>query len=484
MEPLASLLSTLKTLDPGVLDQEYSVVRSQTLSLKRDLALTTEAGALKENIKKNRYKDILPYDQSRVVLSLLTSDSDSDYINASFIKGASADNRYIASQGPLSSTLTDFWRMIWQHDVKVIVMACREIEMGKKKCECYWALVHQSAAFGPFTVHNGETCPNEDMVVRNLTVTYQQDTRSLTQYQFLSWPDHDVPYEAAGVLDLLERARSSQGTHTSPLLIHCSAGCGRTGVICALDYIHDLMVTKQITTDFSIMKIVLELRRQRPSAVQTKDQYQFIFTSVACMFEQALQPTRPQLYCNLSELKTKPEKPERKTSLTSPHPSKRSSKQIEMNDTYAVVNKSKLSQQPPTKSAYSAVALPRSSRTLPTSHHYDNDPAGASAAPVYSSVRPRAKPHSLTLSTTPIYDIATSASQRPAEGPLMPHNNGEYHLVPADQLSTTDDDYEDFSTSVTDVSNVCSHGNIGFNSRIQKPRGPRDPPAEWSRLER
>ncbi|GLD69014.1 tyrosine-protein phosphatase non-receptor type 18-like isoform X1, partial [Lates japonicus] len=222
MEPLASLLSTLKTLDPGVLDQEYSVVRSQTLSLKRDLALTTEAGALKENIKKNRYKDILPYDQSRVVLSLLTSDSDSDYINASFIKGASADNRYIASQGPLSSTLTDFWRMIWQHDVKVIVMACREIEMGKKKCECYWALDHQSAAFGPFTVHNqGETCPNEDMVVRNLTVTYQQDTRSLTQYQFLSWPDHDVPYDAAGVLDLLERARSSQGTHTSPLLIHC-----------------------------------------------------------------------------------------------------------------------------------------------------------------------------------------------------------------------------------------------------------------------
>ncbi|GLD69015.1 tyrosine-protein phosphatase non-receptor type 18-like isoform X1, partial [Lates japonicus] len=92
----------------------------------------------------------------------------------------------------------------------------------------------------------------------------------------------------------------------------------------------------QITTDFSIMKIVLELRRQRPSAVQTKDQYQFIFTSVACMFKQALQPTSPQLYCNLSELKTKPEKPERKTSLISPHPSKRSSKQIEMNDTYAV----------------------------------------------------------------------------------------------------------------------------------------------------
>ncbi|XP_071314814.1 tyrosine-protein phosphatase non-receptor type 18 isoform X2 [Trachinotus anak] len=480
MELLPSLLSTLRTLDPSTLDQEYSVVRSQTLLLKRDLGLTTESGALKENIKKNRYKDILPYDQSRVVLSLLTSDSDSDYINASFIKGASADNRYIACQGPLSSTVTDFWRMVWQHDVKVIVMACREIEMGKKKCECYWAPVHQSAAFGPFTVHSqGETRPNEDTVVRNLTVTYQQDSRSVIQYQFLSWPDHDVPYEAAGVLDLLERARSSQTTHTSPLLIHCSAGCGRTGVICALDYIHDLLVSK-ITTDFSIMEIVLELRRQRPSAVQTKDQYQFIFTAVACMFERLLQTSSRQLYCNLPEL----QKQDKKTTTAPASSTNRSSKLIDMNDTYAVVNKPKHPHPPPTNPAHSVVAPPRTSRTLPSSHHYDNDPAGASAAPLYSTVRPRAKPQSLQLSTTPIYDIATSANHRPGEGLQSPHSNGDYQLVPAERLSRTDDDYEEFSSSVTDTSSFCSPGGIGFNCRIQKPRGPRDPPAEWSRLER
>ncbi|XP_054465897.1 tyrosine-protein phosphatase non-receptor type 18 isoform X2 [Anoplopoma fimbria] len=473
MELLSSLKTFLKTVDNGTLDQEYNMVRSQTSVLKRDQSLTTEAGALKENIKKNRYKDILPYDQSRVVLSLLTSDSDSDYINASFIKGALSDNRYIASQGPLASTLTDFWRMIWENDVKVIIMACREIEMGKKKCECYWSPVHQSAEFGPFTVCNQEeTRPDEDVVIRVLTVSYQQDSRSLTQYQFLSWPDHDVPYEAAGVLDLLEKVRESRGTHTSPLLIHCSAGCGRTGVICALDYIYDLLVTK-INKDFSIMQIVMEIRRQRPSAVQTKEQYQFIFTAATCMLEQVLQsPGLRRLYSNRSELKTQ----EQKTTGTPSSSSKRLPPQKTMNDTYAVVNKPRQPHPPAADPAHSAVATP-TSRTLPASHHYDNDSSGASAAPIYSTVRPRAKPNSLPPSTTPHYDMPSPTNHRPGEGPPSLGNSREYHLSPAD------DDYEDFS-SVSDISGLGSPGGIGFNCRIQKPRGPRDPPAEWSRLER
>lgn len=222
MDLLPSLLSALRSADAAALDREYQVVRSKSLLLKKEHGLTTEVGSLKENIKKNRYKDILPYDQTRVVLSPLTSDSASDYINASFIQGASGDCRYVASQAPLGSTLTDFWTMIWQQNITVIVMACREVEMGKRKCECYWAPVHQSAAFGPFTVSTqGELRPNEDIVVRNLTVSYQQDVHSLVQFQYLSWPDHDVPYETAGVLDLLERARSSRGADGSPVLIHC-----------------------------------------------------------------------------------------------------------------------------------------------------------------------------------------------------------------------------------------------------------------------
>uniref|UniRef100_M4AWG5 protein-tyrosine-phosphatase n=1 Tax=Xiphophorus maculatus TaxID=8083 RepID=M4AWG5_XIPMA len=437
------LLSALRAVDPAAVEREYQVVRSQSLQLKKDHSLTTEVGSLKENAKKNRYKDILPYDQTRVVLSLQTSGSDSDYINASFVQGATGDCRYIASQAPLSSTLTDFWRMIWQHKIKVIVMACREIEMGKRKCECYWAAPHQSAAFGPFTVTTQvESRPNQDVVVRTLVVCYQQDVHSLVQFQYLSWPDHDVPYETTGILDLLDRARSSQGAERSPVLVHCSAGCGRTGVICTLDYIHDLLVTKKITKDFRVLDLVLELRRQRPSAVQTKDQYGFIFSAAAGMLERFLQTPEDRLYSNLPEVK----KREKKTSAAASSSVNSSSA---MNDTYAVVNKAKQPHRTTSEPSYSSMVTPRSNpgtRTLPPSHHYDNDFSAASAAPIYSTVKPKVKLLTSLPSASPIYDMAAPTNQRE-----------DLHLVPAE----ADNDYEDVSSPASDVSSFFTPGGIG-----------------------
>ncbi|CAN9515307.1 unnamed protein product [Ophioblennius macclurei] len=455
MDRLAFLLSTLKAEDPLSVAQEYNVLRSQSLSMKTDLGLTCDVGAQKENIKKNRYKDILPYDQTRVVLS----DSDSDYINASFIQGVSGGRAYIACQGPLSCTLTHFWTMIWQHNVKVIVMASREIEMGKRKCECYWAAEGKEASFGPFTITcQGETQPSEDMVVRTLTVSHLQEVRCVTQFHFLLWPDHDVPKEPLGVLNLLQGVRSCRGGDTSPLLVHCSAGCGRTGVICALDYIYDLLVTKQVTEDFSILKVVLELRQQRPSAVQTKGQYQFIFTAVCCMLECLLQSRDQQLYCNLSQTSERRSKAAKSVQTTS-----RLSLHVKMSDTYAVVNKHK---QPPVPSpAHCTATVSSGSRAVPITHHYDND-SGASAAPIYSVVRPKNKGPVQPHSTMPLYNVTT-----PAEAP-------DYQLVSAEQ----DCDYEDVSS--LESSGFCSPAGIGFNSRVERPKGPRDPPAEWSQLVR
>uniref|UniRef100_H3CE14 protein-tyrosine-phosphatase n=1 Tax=Tetraodon nigroviridis TaxID=99883 RepID=H3CE14_TETNG len=404
-----------------------------------------QAGSVQQNLKKNRYKDVLPYDQSRVVLSLPAGGGDSDYINASVIQGATKGRTYIASQGPLSSTVTDFWRMIWEYDVKVVVMACREREMGKKECERYWAPLGQSATFGPFTVcDEAETEATGETVVRTLSVTYNQETHSLVQYHFLSWPDHEVPPTAPGVLDLLERARTAQGTHTSPLLVHCSAGCGRTGVICALDYIHDLLVTKQITADFSIMKVVLELRTQRPAAVQTKDQYLFIFRVVASMFESFLQ-AGGSLSSNPSEERPVCASSSRQTgSITS-------------------------SSGDPSGLRLLPITMTTISGAVPCT-------ASSKAGPSAPPGPPRRRRLTDSGRSGPRRSATTAAfAWRQVSGGKEAGERGI-----SQKTTSLDDDYEDVSPDPQP--SLCSPGHMGFNLRVQKPRGPRDLPAEWRRL--
>ncbi|XP_059360119.1 tyrosine-protein phosphatase non-receptor type 18-like isoform X2 [Carassius carassius] len=468
-----------------LMSTEFNLIRQKSASLKEDYGLTTAVGEIKENAKKNRYRDILPYDQTRVCLAPTTSEYESDYINANFIKGAAKNRMYIATQGPLSSTVVDFWRMIWQHNVKVIIMACREIEMGKKKCEVYWELTTDASIFGPFTVSTvEESRPNEEVIVRTLAVKYCDETRNVSHFQYTAWPDHGIPDMPDGILGMMELARQKQGNQTDPVVIHCSAGCGRTGVICAVDYVNDLLLTEQIQEDFNIFDLVLELRRQRPSAVQTKEQYAFVFHTVAQMFQKALEmknkntETPASLYINAAPLKTslksgslssisvppKTRNPPLKSRLSHPLP------QIRMNDTYAVVNKSK--PQPP------------ASRSIPV-HHYDNaDLEKSKNNAVYSTVRPKSRPVSVLPSpTSPGYDRSTIANQRGGLAPKKIDHEG-YELLPAESQSSTDDDYEYVSSVVKDSSSPFARSGLGFNCRIKKPKGPRDPPAEWSRPER
>uniref|UniRef100_A0A4W5KP69 protein-tyrosine-phosphatase n=1 Tax=Hucho hucho TaxID=62062 RepID=A0A4W5KP69_9TELE len=436
----------------------------------RDFGLTTIAGALMENAKKNRYRDILPYDQNRVLLTLVTNENDYDYINASFIKGATETKKYIATQGPLRHTLVDFWRMIWQYDVK-------------KKCERYWTTFKETTHFGPFTVSNVSV------------------TRKISQFQYTAWPDHDIPYTVYGFLGMMDMARKDQGNNTSPVLIHCSAGCGRTGVICALDYVHDLLVTKQIKEDFSIMKIVMELRRQRPSAVQTKEQYQFVFSAVAYMFEKALRSAE-----NNSQNLTKTSPPtisasaqtlaERNSNVQYRAPQPRQQK---MNDVYAVVNKSKQ-------------LLPPASSTAPLAalHHYDNEELNVPKCHVgtlYSMVKPKSRcpPANPPPAVSPTAGLANhrlaeasagedqsgyelvageSISVQRLETNVRPAMVLFVSLVPSERYSSTEDDYECISNPIKHMTNSCTPGSMEFNCRIKKPKGPRDPPTEWSRVER
>ncbi|KAG8589546.1 hypothetical protein GDO81_006431 [Engystomops pustulosus] len=221
---------------------DFMNLKRQSAKYKTDQNYTTWAAEKPENFKKNRYKDIFPFDHSRVELSLITSDEDTDYINASFIKGVYGPRAYIATQGPLPSTLVEFWRMIWEYNIGIIVMACMEFEMGKKKCERYWAEVGcEVLQCGPFSI----TCTKEekktDYVIRLLAITYGNEIRIVHQVHYKNWPDHDVPSSVNNILQMIQDIRLLQRDDNPPICVHCSAGCGRTGVICAIDYIWRLL---------------------------------------------------------------------------------------------------------------------------------------------------------------------------------------------------------------------------------------------------
>ncbi|XP_061698219.1 tyrosine-protein phosphatase non-receptor type 22 [Syngnathoides biaculeatus] len=275
--------------------KEFARLRNQSKKYRDDKTYPSQAAETQENIKKNRYKDILPFDHSRVKLTFTTSKDDTDYINASFIQGVTGAKAYIATQGPLHHTVLDFLRMLWEYDIKVIVMACREFEMGKKKCERYWPhKEEQSFVCGPFIIY----CDGEEdkgaYLTRTLRLTCDNCQRTLKQLHYVKWPDHGVPDFIPSILDMLEEMRSYQPDDDIPLCIHCSAGCGRTGVLCVIDYTWNLLKKGMITSDFNVSDLVYTMRTQRPSVVQTKEQYELVYRIIRLLFERYLLSTDEQ----------------------------------------------------------------------------------------------------------------------------------------------------------------------------------------------
>ncbi|KAL0619742.1 Tyrosine-protein phosphatase non-receptor type 12, partial [Plecturocebus cupreus] len=229
-------------------------------------------------------------DHSRVKLTLKTPSQDSDYINANFIKGVYGPKAYVATQGPLANTVIDFWRMIWEYKVVIIVMACREFEMGRKKCERYWPLYGEDPiTFAPFKISCEDEQARTDYFIRTLLLEFQNESRRLYQFHYVNWPDHDVPSSFDSILDMISLMRKYQEHEDVPICIHCSAGCGRTGAICAIDYTWNLLKAGKIPEEFNVFNLIQEMRTQRHSAVQTKEQYELVHRAIAQLFEQQLQ---------------------------------------------------------------------------------------------------------------------------------------------------------------------------------------------------
>ncbi|XP_033019281.1 tyrosine-protein phosphatase non-receptor type 12 isoform X4 [Lacerta agilis] len=269
---------------------DFMRLRRLSTKYRTEKIYPTVTGEKEENVKKNRYKDILPFDHSRVKLTLKTPPQDSDYINANFIKGVHGPKAYVATQGPLANTVIDFWRMIWEYNVAIIVMACREFEMGRKKCERYWPLYgEESVSFGPFHISCEAEQVRTDYYIRTLLLAFQNETRRVYQFHYVNWPDHDVPSSFDSILDMISLMREYQEHEDVPICIHCSAGCGRTGAICAIDYTWNLLKAGKIPEEFNVFNLIQEMRTQRHSAVQTKEQYELVHRAIAQLFEKQLQ---------------------------------------------------------------------------------------------------------------------------------------------------------------------------------------------------
>uniref|UniRef100_A0A8C7J8E2 protein-tyrosine-phosphatase n=1 Tax=Oncorhynchus kisutch TaxID=8019 RepID=A0A8C7J8E2_ONCKI len=227
-----------------------------------------------ENKSKNRYNNVLPYDSSRVKLSIHGSPFD-DYINSNYIPGYNSRKEFIAAQGPLPGTVNEFWRMIWEKNVQTLVMLTRCNEQGRVKCEEYYP--SETKHFENITVTTTSEIPLEDWTIRDFDVKNVKtvETRSVRHFHFTAWPDHGVPETTELLINFrhLVREHMDQYSRHSPTVVHCSAGVGRTGTFIAIDRLI-FQIERESMVD--VYGTIHDLRMHRPLMVQTEEQYVFL----------------------------------------------------------------------------------------------------------------------------------------------------------------------------------------------------------------
>ncbi|CAG9865127.1 unnamed protein product [Phyllotreta striolata] len=276
-----SMLLLADGLASGALIAQYETL------FRKHPDLTSNESLKADNVNKNRYRDILPYDTTRVVLK--TVDNGSDYINANFIdmsiSNTDVTNRYIATQGPLSTTVEEFWSMVLQEDSNLIVMLTTLIEKGRSKCHKYWPDLDGILTLKDIIVKcvKEEIDQSESFVFRDFVVVDVKDnvSKEIKHMQYVAWPDHGVPDSPVEFLAFTERVRANRA-EGSPVVVHCSAGIGRTGVMVLMETALCLMEAGEPVYPLEIVKT---MREQRAMMIQNASQYRFVCESVFAAYE-------------------------------------------------------------------------------------------------------------------------------------------------------------------------------------------------------
>ncbi|XP_076460431.1 tyrosine-protein phosphatase non-receptor type 4-like isoform X3 [Babylonia areolata] len=281
-----TLESSLVLLQEG-LESGAAIAQFEQLYRKKP-GLTANVARLDANINKNRYRDISPYDQTRVILK---NNGGGDYVNANYVNmeipGSGIINRYIAAQGPLPNTCTDFWQMVWEQQSSLVVMLTTKVERGRVKCHQYWPQLYETEDFGALQI----TCVKEEETPSfafrdfNLTHVGTSEERHIRHMQYIAWPDHGVPDDPSDFLEFVIKVRQARAGVVEPTVVHCSAGIGRTGVLITMETAMYLIEANQPVFPLGIVR---QMRDQRAMLIQTSSQYKFVCEAILRVFNEGL----------------------------------------------------------------------------------------------------------------------------------------------------------------------------------------------------